>query len=300
MLASLLNFHIRFSGNAIDISDFINESCRQEIHAFVHGKSYVNEDTITICKTKLILKTMVKYEFHPDYSTARHILSRLGPYVQQFELVYLEKEIIQDILEALFSTQHRNINALVFHGLKFKKFTKANLFYTSYIPSITFHDCKFSRQSLQVLSTRFTKLDTVHFKGCRFDKYFDYPWVNIIMPLTDIHTLCISYHVPFSATARENMNELRWHNDGYEMIENPRTFPLVSITLTEEGITRYYYTRDEENPVVVETSETQFHLLAKMVPTRAFFKVIKISVKSIQILSLKLSSDRSKDIQMIF
>ncbi|KAI7895555.1 uncharacterized protein EV154DRAFT_495298, partial [Mucor mucedo] len=292
MLASLSAYHIRFKENAIDMSDFINENCRQDMHAFVHGKSGVDRDAIIISKTERIPEAMVKY----DYSTARHILSRLGPHVQQIQLVFLESGYTKHLLERLFSTQYITINALVCQGLDLYWLTEADLLYTSYIQSLTFHDCKFSEESLQVLSAGFTQLDTVHFKSCRFG----YSWINITMPSTDIHTLCISYNLPFCVTFVNNLNELRWRSLYNDMMENPHTFPLVSIKLTDEGITRYYYTRGEDKPVAVETSETQFQLLAKMVPRKDFFKIINVSVRSIQKLSLKLNSNRSNDIEMIF
>ncbi|KAI7895570.1 uncharacterized protein EV154DRAFT_495342 [Mucor mucedo] len=292
MLASLSTYHIRFNKYAIVISDFINENCRQDMHAFVHDKSGEDRNAIIISKTERIPEAMVKY----DYSTAIHILSRLGPHVQKIQLVCLENGYTEHLLERLFSTQCITINAIVCQGLDLHRLTEADLLYTSYIQSLTFYDCEFSEKFLKVLSAGFTQLDTVHFKSC----YFKYSWINVTMPSTDIHTLCISYNLPFCVTFVDNLNELRWRNLNNGMMENPHTFPLVSITLTDEGITRYYYTRGEDKPVAVETSETQFQLLAEMVPEKDFFKIINISVRSIQKLSLKLNSNRSNDIEMIF
>ncbi|KAI7895523.1 uncharacterized protein EV154DRAFT_495174 [Mucor mucedo] len=301
MLSSLLNYNILFRRNTIDVAKFINEYCQQEMHATAYG-SYIYDDSILVSKTKSVPKTMIKYKFYTegntDHYAAKRILSDLGPSIQQVELLDLEDETIQEYLKALFSIQHKTLHSIVFNALTFETLVlTGGLYYTSYLQCIMFDKCTFSKQALQALSGVFTNIDSIHFKGCHFDESFDRSWVNIIMPKTEIHNLCISYNVPFSASYNDE-NETLY--DDEEKIEHPRIFPLVSITLTGEGVTRYYYTRDENVPVVIQTTELQFYLLADEHRYLPFIRVVNVQVKSIGELSLKLSNNRSKDIQMNF
>ncbi|KAG2209475.1 hypothetical protein INT47_008318 [Mucor saturninus] len=283
VLASLSSYHIHFSGNTIDISDFIIKNCRQKLHVSVNNNNYVDEDAITISKTQRVSRTMINYKFHHDYSNARHILSNLGPNVQQFELGNSGEEVTQEILGTVFSSHQKNIHALVFQRLKFKKFDRTDSLYTSCIQSITFNNCQIYGQFLEMLSAQFTKLSKVRFKGYRLIKRPKYFWADINMPSTDFHTLCISYAFP-PYVYLETMGKFAWYNGDYVVPKTLCASSLVSITYAKKGTTKYYYTRNKAKQVLVETAEPQFYLLLEKNPDVVF---IKITVKSIRRLLIK-------------
>ncbi|KAI7895538.1 uncharacterized protein EV154DRAFT_495194 [Mucor mucedo] len=305
MLASLFWFKITFSGDTIDIvSDFINENCQHKMHASVFNTTSTSE-SITLSGVNIGIRQPIRI----DYSlyaihTIRHIFSNLGQNIQQLDFNLLKGQEAVLYMNTLFSNQHENLRSVTFYKFELTRSGIEDDTNTGYTQNITFEECKLSRQALRLFSPRFATLDTVNINGCNFEGSGDVPWLNITMPKTDIRKLCISSDPTFPC----NLFDLNSSNndDDDDKLSNqhniPSTFPLISITLAEEGgdVTRYYYTRNEETPTVVETTRTQFFLLARDIPFKVLNKIVCVHVKSIRELSLKLTSDRSNDIQMVF
>ncbi|KAG2209476.1 hypothetical protein INT47_008319 [Mucor saturninus] len=302
MLTSLSWFEITFSGDTIDVvSDFINENCQHKMRASVSCTTSVSE-SITLSKTFCYIRQPIKIDYYMGtIHTIRHILSNLGQNIQQLEFRWLRGQEAGLFMNALFSNQHKNLRSVTFNQFKLTRSGIEDDTNTGYTQNITFEECKLSRQALRLFSPRFVTLDTVNINGCKFEGSGDVPWLNITMPKTDIRKLCISSYPTFPSILYLDSSD----NDDDKLSNQhniPSTFPLISITLAEEGgdVTRYYYTRNEETPTVVETIRTQIFLLARDIPFKVRNKIICVHVKSIRELSLKLTSDRSNDIQMVF
>lgn len=300
MLASLQNYKIIFNRKLVDVSDFINKNFQQELHASVCSSSRYNE-SITIRKSGLVPTTMLKYKFYRDYS-AKRILSVLGSNIQQLEFLYYKKETDGLFLDTLLSNPQKNLRSIVFKKIKYHQYSKDyynTTSFASYTQNITFNYCYLSESILYYLSCRFTTLDTMHINDCDFEGSGNVPWLNVAMPKTDIRNLCISYSLPFREFDEDLNQSLLWGDDKPK--ENPSTFPLISITLVDQDVKRYFYTRNQEGQEVVETTKTQFYLLAQDIPFRVLNKIVCISVKSIQKLSLKMGNrQQSKAIHLVF
>lgn len=155
-----------------------------------------------------------------------------------------------------------------------------------------FRFCKLSTYALKDLSLNFTNLKVVNFEHSESYESFENWWKNIFLPNTDIQQLSITCTTP-------QYYLLRYVPPG---IRDPPILAFVSITLTDEGVTRYYYTRDERIPQIVETTEKHFNQVARR-DLRGFIDItaiVIIHVKSIRELTLKLNNDPSSDIIMVF
>ncbi|KAI7895568.1 uncharacterized protein EV154DRAFT_8470 [Mucor mucedo] len=290
MLLRLSDYYFVLRGTFMGKFDFINDNSPQETHASIHNHGHMT-DAVGIQKSKDFPDGVINYDFTEDRAVATHFLLRLGPDIQRIRFERVEDENIQYYLEVIFSYQHKNLHTIVFNKLTFRYLTQDNFVFTSGIQTILFHYCRFSIYAMKVLSLHFTNLKVVSFKGTDSDETFDHSWNNIILPNTDIQQLSVSCGVSIHDMIY-NIYPERW---------DPRILPLISITLTDEGVTRYYYTRDEGIPEIVETTGTHFELVAKAtLRFDAYAKIVNIHVKSIRKLTLELNNDPSNDIIMVF
>ncbi|KAG2209478.1 hypothetical protein INT47_008321 [Mucor saturninus] len=303
MLTSLVDYNIRFHENDVSMSDFLSRNCQQEMHARIFS-SHQYSESIAFGKTRLIANPLINFNFGADqftdndYSVENRILSNFSQNIKQLEFYHWETEKIRVYLTAVFSTRNEGLCSIVFKEVIFDNIFTADTTYTSNIKNMTFDMCEISKQSLYSLSSRFTTLDSISFKDCHFDGSFVNPWLYLTMPKTKVHRLCISYNVKFNTTYYGTADPRFLDKD--KLKTKPHSFPLVSLTLTGQNVKRYYYTRNDTIPVIVETSKTRFDLLTKTVQYGLFTKIICVKVKSIRELSLKLCKDRSKDMELIF
>ncbi|KAG2209480.1 hypothetical protein INT47_008323 [Mucor saturninus] len=280
MLSSLLNYNFGLRGNFIGKSDFISKNCLQVNHVLLSGRRLdYDESPVCVKKSKLFPDGTMQHIFPNDCVHTRRITYVLGLNIEQPELAQIKDSCIQDFLKALFNHQHRNLRSIVFDELRIMSPIKTDLVFTSYIQSISFNKCRFSKSNLQVLLACFTNLGNIHFSDCALDGYNHHYRVDIIIPKTDVHQLCIS--------------------------NSFTTFPkstLISLTLADEGAKKYYYIEDEGILVAVETTEQQFLLFTEeALYNPDFTKIINIHVKSIRKLVLKLyRTNQSKDIHLVF
>ncbi|KAI7895558.1 uncharacterized protein EV154DRAFT_573355 [Mucor mucedo] len=282
MLSSLLDYNFGLRGSFIGKSDFVSRNCMQVNHALLSGRRR-GDNPIPICVEKSILfpDGAIRHTIWNDHIAARRILLGLGPNIQQLELSDIKDEHIQDSLEVLFSNQHKKLRYIVFQRLNFTMLTNANLVFTGCIDSVQFEVCTLSEQALQFLLACFTNLRKVHFKACVFSDSFKHTSICVTMPKTDIQQLCITYQRPPN-------NELGYrHKERWNRAKPRVPFPLVSITLINEGTTKYYHTKYEVVPVVMETTEKEFLQLrenaTRFVPCPY---VIAIQAKSIRELTI--------------
>ncbi|KAI7895557.1 uncharacterized protein EV154DRAFT_495299 [Mucor mucedo] len=291
MLSSLLDYDFYIHGTFIGKFDFINANCLQETHVCI--QNYENmTDAVRVKKSKDFPDGMIDYYFSDNRDVAMRTLLDLGPNIQQIQLIDVATIYIEYYLDIILSNQHKDLHSIVFHSHITQPFVRTDYVFKSSIQNISFRHRRLSNNALRDLSALFTNLKVVHFKACQFDQSSNDNTINIIMPDTAIDQLWVSCGVIFHKLFQDEYPK-RW---------DPDMLPLVSITLTEEGVKRFYYTiLDKGIPVVLETTRTHFHLLAKATPNyKAMTKIIKVYVKSVRELSLKLNNDRSKDILMMF
>ncbi|KAI7895556.1 uncharacterized protein EV154DRAFT_477354 [Mucor mucedo] len=291
MLLSLLDYDFKLRGAFIDKFDFINANYLQETHASVYNHKK-KTDAVDIQKSKDFPDGMINYYFTDDRAVATHVLLRLGPYIQRIQFNNVDNKNIQHYLEVIFSNKHKNLHTIVFNSLAFLQLSKANFFFTSGIQTILFDNCKLSEYALKELSLHFTNLKVVNFKDSASDESFDNRRINIILPNTDIQQLSVTCSNPL----------LNLIYTIYPGSWDPRMLPFVSVTLTDEGVTRYYYTRDERVPEIVETTKKHFKLVEKgtLEGYVDLTTIVIIHVKSIRELTLKLNNNLSRDIIMVF